>query len=115
MTTVYEQNESKYLGLLRKGFSVKRLAQVMVEDQLDELQNRQCQVDQKTRAFVEKVVAFGAQELGIAAPRVLFFKSEGLQLEKGMETRGSFDREHPDEIWIASDRPWYGAGRARAP
>jgi len=108
--TIYQKNEAKYVGMYKKGLGRARIVEEMLEDELVELESREREVDRKTRAFVEKVIEYGAQELGIAPPRVIFFDSKGFSAESGTETKGVFNRKQPDEIWVASDMDWWKQG-----
>ena len=92
-------------GVMRKrGASDEAIARAMIRDERAALAAAEMSVEPGDRAIVETVVAYGAKELGIAAPRARFFRGAGKTFG------GVVYRDWPGEVWLAGDRPWFAMG-----
>ncbi len=109
----FEKYIPRLIALHRKGLSPERAAAVVLADEdtdrigsvrMTEFKAAECDADPSDRAIVERVLEYGANELGIATPRVRFFRSEGLTL------KGFTERHRADEVWVAADAPWSEMG-----
>ncbi len=102
--TIFDRHVGKYAKMLAGGESQEKVARVMIVDERAALAAAEMSPDPGDRAIVEAAVAFGAKELGIAAPRVRFFRS------KGFDFGGITYKSHPEEIWVRADLPWFAMG-----
>ncbi len=94
----------RYGAMRKRGASDEVIAKAMIADERAELAASEMTVDPGDRAIVETVVAHGAKELGIAAPRARFFRGAGKTFG------GVVYKNWPGEVWLAGDRPWYAMG-----
>jgi len=97
--TVFDRHVGKYTKMLAGGESQEKVAREVVSDERDALVAAECDVDDRSRERIQRVVEYGARELGVAPPRVRYFDAKGLSFS------GIHFREWPNEVWVAADRP----------
>ncbi len=67
---IFDRHLPKYRKMLVGGESQEKVARVMVSDERDALVAAECDVDDRSRERIQRVVEYGARELGVAPPLV---------------------------------------------
>ncbi len=101
MTSAFEKHRYRYEALLKSGVTQARIVNLMILDELAELEAAEMHdVDAADQKALSVLVSLAANELGVEAPRVRFFRS------KGLPHRGVVLRDRPYEAWVGGDKPW---------